>query len=561
MEFNRSTEVELPDASLEVVLSNETVPGDQEANAADIGTRPETEARVADGAGASHLPSVIINNRPFRDWAADTARALENASLSLDIYRRAGQLVTLVNEDDNRRSIRAITASDLCLTLSEAANFYRNKEGVLTHVQPPMALINNLLSRRDLNIRILGGMTEVPVLREDGSIVTTPGYDEATRLYYSPSASVEKLSIPESMDNPSALTIVNDVIADFPFEDDASKANAIALLLTPLVRPLIAGCVPMALINGTNPGTGKGLLTSVASLIATGAEASVEAAPQSDDEWRKKITSALKAGRNFIVWDNLRGTLKAAPLEAALTTAAWTDRVLGTNDNVSLPQRATWVATGNNVRLGTDMLRRCYQIRLIARSARPWQEAGFRHPELLAWVRENRGELLMALLTLASSWFVDGCPKPEGKALGSFEAWTRVIGGILQHAGVESFLGNLDDMYGEADDEDEQWEHFLRALKGHFGSRPFTVAQVVQATTGAGECAGNSLAAAMPLAMSSQASNIKWRLGKAFSARLKTRFGPEGLYLSRPNNEVDPHTKAARWRVSSDADSQLQVVA
>jgi hypothetical protein len=536
-------------------------PVSEEPATTNAGGVPESAEPPVTEAAPPQRPVIVVNNRPFRDYALEAVTAFEIASPALQIYRRAGQLVSMFNGDDGRRSIQTVGASELCLALSESADFCRSKGCAHTHVQPPTALINYLLARRDLNIPMLRGITEVPVLRADGSIVTTPGYDEATGLFYSPAPELEIPSLPEAAGICQALALIEEVLADFPFEDTASKANAIALFLTPLVRTLIDGCVPLAIVNGTNPGTGKGLLTSVASIISTGVEASVETAPQSDDEWRKKLTAALRLGRNFIVWDNLRGILQAAPLEAALTTTSWTDRILGTSDSVSIPQRATWVATGNNIRLGTDMARRCYQIRLVPKSARPWEATGFLHPELLAWVRENRGELLMALLTVARSWFLAGCPAPHVKALGSFEAWTRVVGGILEHAGVQGFLGNLEEMYTETDDESAQWEQFLRTLREHFGNKPFTTAQVLQVTTGTHKSASNALAAAMPPALLSSHDTLAWRLGNAFRARLKSRFGTEGLYLDRPENDIDPHTKAARWRVYSDADKKLKAVA
>jgi hypothetical protein len=56
-----------------------------------------------------------------------------------------------------------------------------------------------------------------------------------------------------------------------------------------------------------------------------------------------------------------------------------------------------WVGTGNNVRVGADLRRRCYWIRLDAEVARPWERSGFRHPNLRQWTRERRGQLVDAL--------------------------------------------------------------------------------------------------------------------------------------------------------------------
>lgn len=66
-------------------------------------------------------------------------------------------------------------------------------------------------------------------------------------------------------------------------------------------------------------------------------------------------------------------------------------------------------------------------------------------------MRSNRGRLLSGSLTLARAWFVAGCPKPTSPIIGSFEEWCRIVGGILEFAGISGFLGNLDELYKESD--------------------------------------------------------------------------------------------------------------
>src|SRR5207245_1206363 len=95
---------------------------------------------------------------------------------------------------------------------------------------------------------------------------------------------------------------------------------------------------------------------------------------------------------------------------SALTARVWKDRILGQSATVAVAQRATWAANGNNLRLGGDLPRRCYWIRLDAKTSRPWKRTGFTHPELIQWVSENRERLLAALLTIAVSWFAAGKP-------------------------------------------------------------------------------------------------------------------------------------------------------
>ena len=72
-------------------------------------------------------------------------------------------------------------------------------------------------------------------MRPDGTVIDSPGYDEATRLFYVKPAN---LSIPKIPENPSNFEIEGylgyllEAICDFPFVEDADRANALGLIMT-----------------------------------------------------------------------------------------------------------------------------------------------------------------------------------------------------------------------------------------------------------------------------------------------------------------------------------------
>jgi hypothetical protein len=137
---------------------------------------------------------------------------------------------------------------------------------------------------------------------------------------------------------------------------------------------------------------------------------------------------------------------------------------------VSVPNDATWVATGNNIRLSSEMARRVIPIRLEPQEERPEERASFKHHPLLDWVRDHRAELISACLSLIHAWVDAGQPAGE-KTLGSFERWARVMGGILAHAGIDGFLEGREALHADADTETEDWkalyEHWWTAYLGH----------------------------------------------------------------------------------------------
>jgi putative DNA primase/helicase len=128
----------------------------------------------------------------------------------------------------------------------------------------------------------------------------------------------------------------------------------------------------------------------------------------------------------------------------------------------TFPVTTVWAATSNNASLTLELARRSVRMRLDTSTERPWQRTGFRHPDLMAWTLAHRPALVAAALTMARAWVDAG--RPEGsRTLGMFESWSRVVGGILQTAGFDGFLGNLDDLYESADRDGAEVRAFVAA--------------------------------------------------------------------------------------------------
>ena len=323
----------------------------------------------------------------------------------------------------------------------------------------------------------LHGVVECPILRPNGTILDTPGYDPVTHLYYVPTPGlvVPKVTeYPTAEDVQKSLGVIEELLCDFKFVNPGDKTNAYASLFTPVARPAILGNVPLALFDKPTPGTGATYLADNIATIATGVEAPKQMIPEgrgSEEEWKKKILSILLRGAPVVVFDNV-SELASDSLSSLLTTQWWQDRLLGSNTQIRLPVRVTWIATANNIALRGDLPRRCYRVRLDARMERPSQRGDFKHPNLLDWTLKNRGELLAAILTLSRAWFSAGEPRAKVPQLAGYGEWTRVIGGILAHAGVKGFLENLNELYELVDDEGTQWATFLKVWFDEFQDKP-----------------------------------------------------------------------------------------
>lgn len=212
-----------------------------------------------------------------------------------------------------------------------------------------------------------------------------------------------------------------------------------------------------------------------------------------------------------------------------------------THSKTSLAVKATFLASGNNVRLAGDMPRRCYQIRLDAKSSTPFLRTGpepgtnFRIADLKVWTMDHRGELLAALLTLARAWYAAGEPKPRIKPLGSFEKWTTTVGGILEFAGVKGFMENAPAMYEDTDDESREWEGFLLQLDKAFYGEPFTVSAIMEKLE-TSRSEATPLRSVLPGYLAEAMDRdgfFQKRTGRAFAARADRRFGASGVHLKR----------------------------
>jgi putative DNA primase/helicase len=306
------------------------------------------------------------------------------------------------------------------------------------------------------------GIISAPFFNARGDMVTQRGYDTGSRLYL---AIENGLAIPSVPANPTAkqrqaaVALLDDLFDEFPFKDAASKAHTFAMALLPFAREMISGPTPLHLVGAPAAGTGKTLLAQAATFPSCG---KVAASPfgKTDEEQRKLITTLVVGGCPAVLLDNLEGLVSSAPLCAALTSDLWKDRLLGTNSEVKLPNRAVWIATSNNARLSRDTTRRTISIRLDAESEKPAEREIKRTEPLLDYARDNRGKLIAACLTIVQSWIVAG-KKPGTAKMGSFESWSRVIGGILANAEIPGFLTNTKELADAADDESDSMRAFV----------------------------------------------------------------------------------------------------
>jgi len=349
--------------------------------------------------------------------------------------------------------------------MARTANWVATTPNGLKSSKPPIDVVRDVLVS-PLKFPILENIVRVPIFAKDGTLQVEAGYSEKTRSYYAPPAG---LSIPEVPKNPTKSDIekakywiLDELLVDFPFSSDADKSHAIALLLLPFCRSMIDGLTPLHFIEASGQGSGKGLLAKVLLSISCDSNVGIIPPPRDDEEIRKAITARLIEGRAAVLIDNVT-RLDSPVLSAALTADIWDDRLLGKNKTIRLPINWIWAATGNNAIVSTDIARRSVRIRLTPEEEKPWLRQDFKHESLITWAKKMRSHLIWACLTLIQSWISAGRPQANVAPLGSFEEWTKVMGGILEHAEIQGFLGNIIEFYNTADTESGMWREFVNS--------------------------------------------------------------------------------------------------
>ncbi|MFD1150464.1 hypothetical protein [Saccharothrix hoggarensis] len=439
------------------VTADGTVPADRPPIR--IGGEAETIRTLTTAVAAGTLPDVFVAGGQLVHLSRVSGPAVADHA--------TGQPSTLPVQAD------PLTASALAFLLAHHTYVHRLKKdretGEWTEVEasPTKTALSAVLSSRYWpGVRPLNGVVGSPVLRPDGTLIQTAGYDPATGLYYAPTAPMPPVPThPTTQEVADAKTFLLDrLLCDFPFVAPADRANHLALLLAPILRPYLGCLTPFGLISATTQSSGKTLLAEIPGYIY-GCKNLVWRKGD-DSELEKSITSALHSSSPIMLWDNIaEGTIvSSAVLAQLLTSPQWSARMLGSSGaGFTATNNRLWLATGNNIRLGGDMATRTVLVRLDPNDPHPDQrdQAAFGIPHLDNWLKNptNRVTVLRHLLILVMDWINAGAPR-SGHTMRQFTTWAGASGGLLAHHGIDGFLDNLTEMR-EADDEDAEWVAFL----------------------------------------------------------------------------------------------------
>ena len=431
-----------------------------EAGMANPKERPETADPVAAKIGPRPGPGFTApadKDRPqiliSTDEKSVNDEVIQSLSADLTLYCRGPALVSIRREKRKTKLINRPMGSPWIAPLPKStlrekmAHFAKwtkikrvpnSKETAEVEAHPPDWSVAAVWDRGEWDgIRHLEGVVEAPSLLADGSVLDKPGYDEPSGLIYEPNCEFPPIPRLITQNNARrAVAEVFEVVADFPFavigEDGGATHRAawLASVLTPLARHAIDGPCPLFFIDANTSGAGKSKLVDIVATLATGRGAARTAFPDSDEEMRKQIISIALEGDRLILIDNVAtgAALGGPSLDMVLTGTTIKGRVLGKSEMTrELPIYTVWYATGNNLGLRGDMLRRVVPFRLESPYERPEERTDFRiKGDLIKHVEANRARLVVALLTILRGFFLAGKPQAALTPM-DYPAWSSVV--------------------------------------------------------------------------------------------------------------------------------------
>jgi hypothetical protein len=381
---------------------------------------PEEEG--AEDLGGDVLPTIFLD-RDFHVVLDAAMRAMAGGDPML--FAKGDQLVRVALDGETPRLL-PLGGSQLREVLSSCARWIKGEQ-----VHPPSSVATALAKRGHWRyLRELRALTAFPVLSPAGELRTEPGYDEQTKTFYHSTCDITVHDKPTRDDAKAACAMLLDLVADFPFAAQTHQSAWLAGLLAPVSRHMHDGNVPLVVIAANAPGSGKSTLAQIISLIATGGLVPIMACEKGEPN-RKEILSKLRASPPLALIDNVTQRFGGPNMASLVTSRSFEDRSLGHLKILAAPNDTTWIITGNRIVLAPDMARRCLHVRLQCNAERPHERTGFHHPNLMQHVRDHRGQLLSAALTILKAYAVAGFPEQTMKAWGSFEDFSRIVRAAL----------------------------------------------------------------------------------------------------------------------------------
>ena len=365
-----------------------------------------------EGVRASIVVDLVHPDEAIREIATE-------ASMREILFAQGTQMVRV-----NGESIDPLTTTRAMTMTSQVATLFKQTAKGLKSFGCPKGFAE-LFDYSLGSIRQLKGFATLPTMRADGSILTRKGYDEGTNLIYTgPEVEVPVLDTKEKLEK--ALTLIWSPFRLFPMISDESRGSLMAAILTAATRKMFP-TAPAFLTTAPDAGTGKTLMQSALSWLATGRKVGTTSLSYKNDEMTKELLAAFVELPQTLIFDNMNKNINNSFLAQILTSPEIDRRKLGVSENAkSVPTQVFIMCNGINIGPEGEMQRRFCNITINAEVDNPGRRVFDFDPVDL--VKENTVEMRLAALAIVrafkkSKWK----PSKDIGGVGSFKEWDETI--------------------------------------------------------------------------------------------------------------------------------------
>ena len=374
-------------------------------------------------------------------------------------YQRGPEIVTPIHSGENGRAVSVATVlfprfyTRFCALARWGKEKYNSetKEYEFVDTSAPRIVAESVFKSMHWPVlRYLVLVVDTPIIRPDGTIWQTPGYDDVTGFYYAPTIEFPHILEDATREDAiAAMRRLRDIFRDFKFTRADMDAVVISAIMSLVARSAIEGPVPGHLFNAPQRGSGKSLQMRVASQIAFGHEMEAFHLPMPreddihetdrDEEQEKRLFAAAREGARGLFIDNARngGSFGGMVIDRYILNDTAKGRVLGKSENCAFPWRGVFLVSGNNVRIPGDTQRRFLESMLAPPCAKPELRdlAAFKYDLAGGFALKYRAEIVADILTISLAHARAGRPRGKRADISNFESWQRVIADAMVWAG------------------------------------------------------------------------------------------------------------------------------
>ena len=328
-------------------------------------------------------------------------------------------------------------ATSLTIMVERYLDFYVETATSVRDVAPPAGFLTHYAAYRDSKLPIVRAVATMPLVLPNRRLLSSNGLDRKNGIVFRiPPELMKFIPDPGAITKAEILRAITFLLDDWLGDVTADLANKCVLLAMALsiIERSILEQRPAFFVTAGRRGGGKTTALNLVSVATTGKRAAASAWSAADEnERRKNLLATLMEGLPFVVWDNIaRGARISSPcIEAALTSATYSDRLLGESRIVTAPTSTIMAFTGNNIAAKGDMCSRSLTAYIDVDRPDP-ENRTFKHPDPFAWTLEHRGDILKALFMILLG---DSARMAAGSGSATrFKTWDQCCGAPIERA-------------------------------------------------------------------------------------------------------------------------------